>query len=221
MKGVQREPDIENSFPTGEFGRATNPRGGHGDRAGSFSSFGDRSPEGRRAFCRGMGVPEEALERVCTGPHGYNVVRLTRWAEDFNSVLLSMGVCNRDPMREQFNLEVLAGLYQAATGIETTPGELRNAGERIWNLQKVFNVRHGWTRSDDLPNTRPSDDPVIVGGKSYGNFNQLLDQYYEERGWDVKTGVPLAEKLVELGLGDLLGSMSPEERGRFQGGRTA
>jgi aldehyde:ferredoxin oxidoreductase len=206
MKGVQKEPDIGATFPTGEFGRITNPRGGHGDRAGSLAGLTRKSPQVLREYCLGIGVPEEALDRVCHGPHGYNVARLTRWIEDFNSVLLSMGVCNRDPLKEHFDLETLAGLYEAATGIKTTPAELHQAGERIWNLQKMFNVRCGWTRKDDIPNTRSPDEPIVVEGKSYGTFNQLLDEYYEESGWDVKTGIPSAEKLTQVGLGIVIGS---------------
>jgi len=211
MKGVQREPDIGETFSTGEFGRATNPRGGHGDRAGSLAGLAKKSPHALREYCLGIGVPEEALDRICHGPHGYNVARLTKWAEDFNSALLSMGVCNRDPMKEHLNLETLAGLYEAATGIKTNPAALLKAGERIWNLQKVFNVRHGWTRKDDIPNTRSPDEPIVVGGKTYGTFNQLLDEYYEESGWDVRTGIPSLEKLNEVGLGALFGSMSAKQ----------
>ncbi|MEE8442984.1 MAG: aldehyde ferredoxin oxidoreductase family protein [Dehalococcoidia bacterium] len=204
VKGVQKEPDIGSTFPTGEFGRATNPRGGHGDRAGSIANLPDLSPQSLRDYCLEIGMPEDALDRVCRGPHGYNVARLTKWTEDFNTVLLSLGVCNRDPMKSQLNLETLADLYTAATGIETAPAEMVKAGERIWNLQKVFNVRHGWTRTDDTPNTRSPDEPIVVGGKTYGTFNQLLDEYYQERGWDVATGVPLEEKLNEVGLGGAL-----------------
>ncbi len=73
-----------------------------------------------------------------------------------------------------------------------------------WNLQKLFNIRHGWTRKDDIPNTCSPDEPVMVEGKSCGTFNTLLDEYYEERGWDLKTGIPSMEKLTEVGLDALL-----------------
>ena len=202
VKGVQAEPRIGEIFPTGEFGRATNPRGGHGDRAGSPAGFAKTTAESLREYCLGIGISEEALNRVCSGPHGHDVARLTKWVEDFNSVLLSMGICNRDPIREQMSLETLANLYEAATGIETSPATLLRAGERIWNLQKLFNVRQGWIRRDDIPNTRPPDQSIVVGAESYGTFNQLLDAYYEERDWDVKTGIPPVEKLAELGLAD-------------------
>ncbi|MBW1851942.1 MAG: hypothetical protein JRJ15_11025 [Deltaproteobacteria bacterium] len=47
----------------------------------------------------------------------------------------------------------------------------------------------------------------MKGGASKGHFiskdelNQMLDEYYEARGWDVETGAPSREKLEELGLG--------------------
>jgi len=52
----------------------------------------------------------------------------------------------------------------------------------------------------------PSIEP-LKGGASKGHFiskdelNQMLDEYYEARGWDVETGAPSREKLEELGLG--------------------
>jgi aldehyde:ferredoxin oxidoreductase len=200
VKGVQKEPGIGSTFSSGEFNRATNPRGGHGERAGTLTAKAQTDPAAFREYCHSIGIPEEALERVCSGPHGYNVARLTKWAEDFNSVLFSTGICVRNPFKEHMDLETLAELYEVATGIQMSADALLRAGERIWNLQKLFNIRCGWTRKDDLPNTMPPDEPIIAGGKSYGTFNQLLDEYYEERGWNVRTGIPQAEKSTELGI---------------------
>ncbi len=208
MKGVPREPTPSSIFTTTVLGRATNPRGGHGDRAVSPFDLKGVTPEYLKEYSLGIGVPEGALDRVLRGPGGYNVPRLTKWVEDFNSVLLSMGICIRDPILKEMNLETLTALYETATGITTTPAALQNAGERIWNLQKVFNILHGWTRKDDLPNTWSPDVPIVIGDVSYGTFNQILDEYYDERGWDVKTGIPPAKKLTEVGLGELAGDIS-------------
>jgi len=204
VKGIHREPDVSEEISTGALGSATNHRGSHGDRAGFQAGAAKTNPQAFRDQCLGIGVPEEALDRICSGPNGYNVARLTKWAEDFNTIPLSMGICNRAPVLIRFNLDTLATLCEAATGIKTTPATLLKAGERIWNLQKLFNIRHGWTRKDDIPNTQSPDEPIMVQGKPRGTFDQLLDEYYEERGWDVKTGIPSAEKLTEIGLGMLV-----------------
>ena len=200
VKGIHSGPDFSKDLSTVTFGNATNPRGSHGDRSIFMTDTAKTNPEAFRSNCLEIGIPEESLGRICNGPQGYNVARLTKWVEDFNSVPLSMGICNRVPIQIRFNFETLVALYQAATGIKTTTTALLKAGERIWNLQKLFNIRHGWTRKDDIPSNQSPDEPIMVEGKSCGTFNQLLDEYYEERGWDVKTGIPSPEKLAELGL---------------------
>jgi len=205
MKGVQREPTFTGTaLTTGNFGVATNPRGGHGDRAGSPANLAKATREEIKSYYLGIGVPVEAVDRLYQEPQGYNVPRLTKWVEDINTVQLSMGICNKDPISPTMNFETMVNLYEAATGIKTSSTNLLKAGERTWNLQKVFNIRHGWTRKDDIPNTVPPDEPIVMGGQSYGTFNQLLDDYYEERGWDVKSGIPSTEKLRETGLAKLL-----------------
>jgi len=192
IKGIQREPDdISKSFPTGAFGQLTSPAGAHGSQGKATTRQALSNPEAFRKYCnQELGVPTEALDRVCNGPHGYNVARLTKWAEDYNTVSLSLGICTKDPVPGIFNLKTLAELYAATTGIEISHTELLRAGERIINLQKAFAVREGWTRRDDIPGTRMQDELIVVDGKPYGTLDQLLDQYYEERGWDVRTGIP-------------------------------
>jgi aldehyde:ferredoxin oxidoreductase len=79
-------------------------------------------------------------------------------------------------------------------------------GERINNLARAFNVREGFGRADDTLPERIRTEPIKAGASkgqvvSTEDLNQMLDEYYTERGWDIKTGIPTREKLVELGLG--------------------
>jgi aldehyde:ferredoxin oxidoreductase len=51
-------------------------------------------------------------------------------------------------------------------------------------------------------------DPLVVEGREVPAvpeeaIGRLLDEYYDERDWDLETGLPTREKLVELGLGDV------------------
>ena len=201
IKGVEREPDLKSFMGTENLGGATNPRGGHLDRAVSMTFMPGRSRESYLRYARGIGVPENRVEAVCRGPENYNVSRLTRWVEDFNTITTCMGFCDRAPVGQHLNLEVVTELYNAATGLDRTPEEMRTAGERIWNLQKCFNVREGASRRDDVPNTLDPDAPLIVRGEiDYGTLNQLLDEYYQEREWEVSTGTPIFDKLASLGL---------------------
>ena len=82
-------------------------------------------------------------------------------------------------------------------------------GERIWNLEKMFNAREGFRRADDRLPARMAALPFTVGPKAGAQFRPeqqeaILDKYYSQRGWDVKTSLPTPEKLHALGLDRLV-----------------
>lgn len=78
------------------------------------------------------------------------------------------------------------------------------AGERAWNLKRVINNRMGLTRANDkLPKALLKPFPDGGSAGFVPDFNGMLSAYYEARGWDVETGKPSNEKLVELGLNDV------------------
>jgi len=160
---------------------------------------------------RKHGVPDEAIKRIFTAD-SFNVGRLTKYAEDYTSVCNCLGICNRLYIGRFHSLESLAQFYSAVTGIEMNPGELMKAGERCWNLLKVLNCRAGFDRSHD----RPPEvwlTPLKVDSQEFPlmdyyrtkiltreDLEGLLDDFYDERGWDKKTSAPTPEKLRELGL---------------------
>ncbi|MFX0205047.1 MAG: aldehyde ferredoxin oxidoreductase family protein [Candidatus Hodarchaeota archaeon] len=83
-----------------------------------------------------------------------------------------------------------------------TVEEFRKSGERIYNLQRVYNIREGLTKADDTLPKRLLEDPMPEGPAEghVVNLKLLLDAYYEYRDWDKETGKPTPEKLKELGL---------------------
>ena len=93
------------------------------------------------------------------------------------------------------------------TGMRFTPEELKEVGERIWTLERMFNYREaGYDRKDDrLPERYfaeavPGGLPVIKGTKmDRKKWNKMLDEYYELHGWD-KNGLPTEEALKKIGL---------------------
>jgi aldehyde:ferredoxin oxidoreductase len=97
--------------------------------------------------------------------------------------------------------ETLLGLLAAATGHPWTLEEALLAGERGWNLKRLYNLRLGWTReSEKLPHLlrQPLD------GGQMGHVPDealMLEEYYAASGWDLQTGAPLPEKLAALHLG--------------------
>ena len=84
---------------------------------------------------------------------------------------------------------------------------VRRISQRVRNLERAFLVREGLTRADDKM-TGKVTEPIKKGqrvGHSLDEekFSRLLDEYYQNRGWDVATGIPLKETLEALGLADV------------------
>jgi aldehyde:ferredoxin oxidoreductase len=100
--------------------------------------------------------------------------------------------------------EYFARALTALTGVEFPTGELIQAGERIWNMERLYNIREGFSRADDTLPPRLLTEPA--GGASEGwvsHLEPMLVEYYRARGWD-ENGVPKPAKLEELGLLDLV-----------------
>jgi aldehyde:ferredoxin oxidoreductase len=79
--------------------------------------------------------------------------------------------------------------------------EMLEAGERIYNLKRLFNVRCGITREDDTLPERFLKEPLPDGGAEGQtvNLEEMLKEYYEYRGWD-ENGAPTIETLRRLGI---------------------
>jgi aldehyde:ferredoxin oxidoreductase len=90
------------------------------------------------------------------------------------------------------------------TGWAVDVAELERIGERIVNLERLFNVREGARRRDDVLPWKVMHEP-IPDGPSAGmhcppeELGVMLDAYYALRGWDAD-GVPTRERLADLGL---------------------
>ncbi len=85
-------------------------------------------------------------------------------------------------------------------GISMGREEFQKVGERIYNLTRMFSVREGVSRKDDYLPARMYESRRDTEWKiTREDFDKLLDNYYELRGWD-KNGVPTKETLKSLGL---------------------
>jgi aldehyde:ferredoxin oxidoreductase len=78
---------------------------------------------------------------------------------------------------------------------------LKQTGERIWNLERQFNLLAGLSKADDTLPKRILEEPAEVGiGKGLVcRLGEMLPEYYELRGWD-EEGRPKADTLARLGL---------------------
>ena len=122
-------------------------------------------------------------------------------AQNANGIKWSMGFCD---FWGTVNTEIEADLMSAGLGETVTSEELDRAGERIWNLSRLFNLQAGLTAADDtLPKKimeRPLEDGVHAGRVfSREDLTKAMQSYYHLRGWD-ENGIPTQQKLAELGL---------------------
>jgi aldehyde:ferredoxin oxidoreductase len=133
--------------------------------------------------------------------------RLTKWNQDVRAVtcdcapmcafLLDMAVADRA-------CKNTADLVNAATGMNFTADDIARIGERLNNVARLFNIGEGFTRRDDSFPKRLMTEPIKAGASrgqliSQKDLDEMLDEYYAERGWD-KNGTPIPAKLKELGL---------------------
>jgi aldehyde:ferredoxin oxidoreductase len=97
--------------------------------------------------------------------------------------------------------EFFARTLTAVSGEHFTADDLMMVGERVWTLERLYNLREGFTKEDDSLPDRLLKEPV-ADGPSEGftvKLAPMLEEYYAFRGWD-KNGVPKSEKLEELSL---------------------
>jgi aldehyde:ferredoxin oxidoreductase len=76
--------------------------------------------------------------------------------------------------------------------------ELVSIGERISNLERLFNLKAGFTKADDTLPKRLLEEPGGPKG-DVCRLNEMLPEYYQLRGWD-ENGVPTTDKMSGLGL---------------------
>ena len=125
-------------------------------------------------------------------------------SEDFSAVLDSLIVCKfLRKCLEDFYADA-AHLVSAVTGWDYTATDLRQVGERINTLKKLFNMREGWRPEDDWLPPRLLTEPLssgVVQGVSLtpDELRLMIQSYYTARGWN-EEGLVREEKKRVLGL---------------------
>ncbi len=126
---------------------------------------------------------------------------LVKAFQDATAAFDSSGLCIFTTFA--WGLQDLAPQMQGACGEQYTIEELALIGERIWNMEREFNNRAGFTNKDDsLPARLTSVEGACKTGPMKGKFNELatmLPKYYEARGWDAE-GRPTAATKQRLSL---------------------
>ena len=141
-----------------------------------------------------LGVPEKTDPLVTDGKAG-----LVRAFQDATAAVDSTGMCVFTTFA--WTLEDFAPQVDAACEGEWTSERLLEVGERIWNLERQFNLAAGFTGKDDTLPARLLKDAARTGpaeGRTNG-LDRMLPEYYEVRGWTPE-GVPSNETLSRLGV---------------------
>jgi len=134
------------------------------------------------------------------------MVYVTKLYEDWTSMLNMMGYC-------QFSGDGAYGAkddesnhikaYNAVTGLSISVQESLVIGERVFNLRKAFNMRHGCTRAEDTLPKRLMKEANKRAGGAVVDLSETLPEFYRVRGWDPVTSKPTRSKLHELDLDDV------------------
>lgn len=150
-----------------------------------------------RAYMLGpevLGIPKLVDRFSFRGKSG-----LTIYFQNSNTAMDTLVLCRFAGLA--LSDEYFARLLTPVIGQTMLPQDLQIIGERIWNLERLYNIRAGLTSADDnLPmrlTTEPSPDGSSKG--SVVELSTMLQEYYRCRGWD-QNGVPTTAKLRQLGL---------------------
>lgn len=165
---------------------ATSPRGACHQRGDTYQvHLGDVQEE--------LGI--EMIDRFAKEGAG----ELAAKRQNFRTIYNSLVACEFG----DHEVEDLISLIEKSIGLELDEGEFMKTGERIINLKRIFNLECGFGAEDDK---LPEFLLKSVEGGSEGkvpDLDEMLEEYYEFRDWDKKSGEPEKRKLKELGLEDI------------------
>ncbi|MBP1926178.1 aldehyde:ferredoxin oxidoreductase [Sedimentibacter acidaminivorans] len=124
---------------------------------------------------------------------------LLKLFQDLTAMIDSSDICLFTTFA--LGLPEIAAMLRSTIGVDMTDEEVLMAGERIWNLERLFNLEAGFTRNDDTLPPRLLLEPLTSGPAKgrVADLDVMLDEYYKLRGWD-EYGIPTDEKVNELSI---------------------
>jgi aldehyde:ferredoxin oxidoreductase len=128
----------------------------------------------------------------------------TKGRRQFEDMLGTCSFCVRAPLR------FLVDALNAVTGWDFTIQEAQDAGLRVANLMRAFNLQHGVGADLERPSPRWSSTPVDGPAKGISikpHWDGMMDNYYQLMGWDRQTGKPFPETLRALGLDSVVADL--------------
>jgi len=187
-------PDFSMTVKSQEIA-AYDPRGIQGmGLAYATSNRGACHLRGYTVASEVLGIPEKTDPLVTEGKAG-----LVKAFQDATAAVDSSGTC----VFTTFALsgEDIAPMVDAACEGDWSVERFVEVGERIWNMERQYNIAAGFTGADDTLPERLLKDAAKTGPAegSVNRLNEMLPEYYESRGWSA-SGEPTAETLGRLGL---------------------
>ncbi|MDR2940856.1 MAG: aldehyde ferredoxin oxidoreductase family protein [Clostridiales bacterium] len=139
-----------------------------------------------------LGVPFKVDPLVTEGKAG-----LLKLFQDLTALIDSLGIC----LFTTFGLGLpeIASQYREAIGSNESDEEILLKGERIWNLEKHFNIAAGVEKDTLPPRLLREKLPEGAAEGRVSELYEMLSEYYELRGWD-NEGVPTPDKVEALGI---------------------
>ncbi len=187
-------PDLSMTVKGQEF-PAYDPRGIQGMGLGyATSNRGACHLRGYTVSSEVLGVPEKTDPLTTEGKP-----ELVKAFQDATAAVDSSGLCVFTTFA--WTLDDIAPQIDAACEGEWSTDKLLEVGERIWNLERVFNLQAGLSAKDDCLPKRLLKDAAKTG-PAKGRVNELgkmLPDYYRLRGWN-EQGVPQQDTLKRLAL---------------------
>lgn len=119
--------------------------------------------------------------------------------QDYVALLDSCGICCL--IRGVVKVKDLLPIVESATSAGYDEESLMLSGERIWNVERLFNLKAGLTSAEDSLPKRMLSEPMPEG-PSKGQvveLDEMIAEYYRARGWVNDGSIPM-HKLVELGI---------------------
>lgn len=209
-KGLSILFDPRSNFSAESFGHITNPRGHEGPV--QLTVISGRREDSLKKYLLRIGCSDIDVDKVFKNGV-FNVALYTKHVEDWLYILNSLGLCRRESIALLYDIDTCAELYTHTTGIQVQPLELKKAAERIYTLERLINCREGAGR-DKYPERW--FEPLRLNGQeiylmdyfkgrliSRSDLEDMINQYYHERGWSTSDGLPTIEKIKELKLTDL------------------
>jgi aldehyde:ferredoxin oxidoreductase len=177
------------------LGYAVSTRGGDFTSVYAAPEYRWEPEQGREWF-----GTEQSVNRFATEGKG----RLVKRSMIVSAVLDALGICKVPVLSviSDFSLENEAALSALLTGWDLDTESLLLVGERIVNLENLFNLRHGASRADDDLPIRFVEERIADPGPTQGmtvDIQRLVTDFYDAMGWD-EDGRPTLEKMKELGL---------------------